>query len=353
MLPKLYVHIGAHKTGSTYIQKMCAEHEAELLDQGVLYLKAGRKYFGHHQFVDMVRGNVPIEEVRSLVADEVKGGFNSILISSENFEYIQEHEIKRLLSLFDYSECKVIYFFRNWNSMLHSMWQEEVKHGATSNFHMFVSEHIGFPLSSNILNFSLPLRKYAEVVGSKNLTISSYDVVCEGGDIFDYFLSVIGLKTPIEHPCERINAGLEAPVVECIRVLNSIAIARGFKPSILVRQLLLQMFLPAGVPGNLNALFAIMKRYVATSPDYGQCFAARTLFKDFYSEFASSFAHDLEMCRTAIKRPPHSLFVIDPNYLLEPQAREIIYDCWEPIEKALKTDGCLFEGCRGGSEEMK
>lgn len=332
---KVYIHIGSHKTGSTYIQKMCAEHESELSAQGVLYLKTGRKYFGHHQLVETVRGNVLVEDARALIADELRGNHKAILISSENFEDLKENEIDQLISLFGHCEFKVIYFFRNWSSLLHSMWQENVKHGATYNFHMFVSEHVGFPLSSNILNYSLPLRKYAKVLGLQNLTIASYDLVCEAGDLFDYFLSLIGVESKIGHICEQVNTGFHAPVVECIRVLNNIAITRKYKPSYLVRQSFLTNVLSAGVPDYLNNLFKIMNRYAVASPDYGQSFAARTLSKAFLSEFGPSIAHDLDKCRSAIACPHNGLYVIDPNYLLEPEVREIIFKCWRKIEKTL------------------
>lgn len=332
---KVYIHIGSHKTGSTYIQKMCAELETDLSVQGVLYLKTGRKYFGHHQLVDMIRGKVPIDNVRALIDDELKENYEAILISSENFEDLKENEIERLISIFGHWECKVIYFFRNWSSLLHSMWQENVKHGAAYNFHMFVSEHVGFPMSSNILNYSLPLRKYAKVLGLQNLTVASYDLVCESEDLFDYFLSLIGATSKIEHIYEQVNMGFHAPIVECIRVLNSIAIARGYTPSYLVRQSFLTNILSSGVPDYLNNLFKIMNRYAVSSPNYSQSFAARSLFKAFLSEFGSTIAHDHEKCSFVMTRPNNGLYMIDPNYLLEPEARELIFKNWRKIEKTL------------------
>jgi hypothetical protein len=332
---KVYIHIGAHKTGTTYIQKMCSEQKTILSSKGILYLKTGRKYFGHHDLMDVVRGESSCEETRLLIAEELKGNYKAVLISSENFEDLNEEEIKLLLSLFGECDFEILYFFRNWSPLLHSMWQENVKHGATHNFHMFVSEHIGSPTDSKILNFALPLREYAKIVGLGNLHVASYDLVCETGDLFDYLVSFIGIDSSIEHKCEKVNAGLSAPVIECIRALNCIAIASGYKPSCIVRQSFLDKVLSSAVPDYLNKLFSIMNLYMVTLPDYGQSFVARNLSKEFLSEFEDRIFHDLKKCRYSLSHPSDGLYVIDSNYLLEPEARELTFECWREIEKDL------------------
>jgi hypothetical protein len=225
-MAKLFLHIGPHKTGSTYIQKYCFENRDHLLSLGVNYPTAGRlehvSPYGQHETVAKVK---TLEQNNLDEYFSQFFGTATTLVSSQDFDGLTLEEIKKLGRSLAQVDVRIIYYRRNGLDLLPSHWQEEVKHGATSTLYQFISPHILSPLASKIMNPCIALNSYAGVFGKDRITIVDYDVALQKDGILQPLFELLGIeRPPVKH--EVINRSLEPDFTEIIRALNIIASQR-------------------------------------------------------------------------------------------------------------------------------
>ena len=87
----IYIHVGPHKTGTTYIQNILKTNQKILRDNGVLIPRAGMgiKDPAHHniawQFGDSKHYRPGLGGASEIISQSC--GFNKIIITSENFSF--------------------------------------------------------------------------------------------------------------------------------------------------------------------------------------------------------------------------------------------------------------------------
>ncbi len=133
MTQKLYVHIGLHKTGSTFIQNFCTANRDLLASQGICYPRSATKWKGHHVLAwsfgikhpHYSEADGSTEELTNAIKQEADG--SDILISSEDFEFMGPLEMKALRQNFQGFEIKIISYLRRQDSYLESTYAQHVR----------------------------------------------------------------------------------------------------------------------------------------------------------------------------------------------------------------------------------
>ena len=189
MSKRLILHVGPHKTGSTYLQKRLALHARDLARQGVTYPAHARNNLGHGAVVNYLRGwrrhtDLLTEETFAEIA-----AHETVLLSSENFVLLETDALQSLRRLFPDHDISVVFILRSLTSVLPSHWQETVKHGNDNTFITYLARAHGW--ISGDLSHVLPSRqlpRFATLFGRDALTVISYDhAVADGADVFDLF----------------------------------------------------------------------------------------------------------------------------------------------------------------------
>lgn len=82
---KLLVHIGLHKTGSTWLQHLLLDNRAALARAGFWYADTTNGYPAHHAAADvlLIGDGAPLAE---MVLDARRAGCHTVILSSENLE---------------------------------------------------------------------------------------------------------------------------------------------------------------------------------------------------------------------------------------------------------------------------
>lgn len=237
-MKKLYIHIGPHKTGSTYIQKALHDNASLLNECNLLYpLELIGPQWGHHKLV---------ESIRNRDEETVLDFFSSIdkdcLISSENFENLNKEDIEFfVLNTQNKFELEVIFVKRSFSDLIISNWQESVKHGSDEPWSSFVLSHILQPFSSVILNQLETVNLWKGY--AKYLHILNYDhIKDEGEDLVDKLIELTHIEISESLATKnRINASLNYVDVEIIRILNSLYIKEnGISPGTKIRDFYLK-----------------------------------------------------------------------------------------------------------------
>lgn len=229
-MKQVYIHIGLHKTGSTYIQKIFAANRDVLRAEGIHYPELGAEFlFGHHNFAwsyipgHVFKGTDTFSQTAFLTALK-KVDVENILISSEDFEFLERSHILALKqSLSDY-RTHVVMYVRNPVSALYSRWQESVKHGDLTSLLDYYRKTFNNPAP---MNYALVADTWANVFGSNAMKIVIYDnLLAEESNIALYFLNqVLGVSIQPETlsmPQGKVNVANGLGVIEVLRQLNEI-----------------------------------------------------------------------------------------------------------------------------------
>jgi hypothetical protein len=181
-MQQLILHIGTHKTGTTFIQRFLASIQEELLSEGILYPISGRPkatgthQFGHHLlgwsackmkgfdfFEDEQYWLDVLEEIHTVKP-------KMVVISSEAFGSCSPEQIVRVRKYFADFDVKVLIYLRNQFDFMVSWYKECVKSTMYEySFREFIPEHIYF------CDYDRLLKKWIEVFGKEQVEIKLYD----------------------------------------------------------------------------------------------------------------------------------------------------------------------------------
>jgi hypothetical protein len=254
------LHIGAHKTATTYIQLTLNALRDRLASNGVLYpsvWRAAEDNPGHAGLVQSIKaGN--FDQLRSQFDCINAQQFRVVLISAEDLEAVNDSQIDALRDLLDGSPVRVIYYVRRWSEALRSNWQESVKHGSLLTLPEFITGQMLNAGCSRILNFGATLDAYARVFGTESITVASYSQLVDSGiDVAQHFLATFLDMPDLELPIQgRPNASPNIFDTEMIRILNSIHRARSGTSSEQLRNWYLDHGRLLVVPPMLSAMRA-------------------------------------------------------------------------------------------------
>ena len=140
--PDVFLHIGAMKTGTSYLQQLLVENKQALAADGVLF--PGRTGWG-----DQVRG---VRDVLHLVADDemrvqMKGAWprlkdeisshdgRAALLSMEFMSFARPPRAAALVKSLAPSKVHVVLTVRDAARVLPAQWQESTQNRGTSSWH--------------------------------------------------------------------------------------------------------------------------------------------------------------------------------------------------------------------------
>lgn len=208
----IILHIGPTKTGSTSIQAMLAENQAELLEQGFLYPSTGRpkkqkgyilnrpsgcrRLYGpitaHHLLVwSLMREveEVNSEELLEILHREITdSSAHTAILSAEIFTRLRKHEIELLENLLKGHQIKIVAYQRDIFSRSLSRYTQAVKTGLFSgSFRDYIEAHSD---DAFVLERVIPV--WRKVFDEVHIEIKDFDVAKKKGIELD-FLCFIGL----------------------------------------------------------------------------------------------------------------------------------------------------------------
>lgn len=141
---RVYLHIGAPKTGTTYLQAVLARSRQGLRDRGVLYPPAVAD--AHHTAAWDLRGT----PAQRKDAQGIDGAWptlvtranawqgHTVIISTEMLVYCDDAQVATAVGAFD-AELHVVYTARDLVRQVPAVWQERIKNQQTLTYHEFLA----------------------------------------------------------------------------------------------------------------------------------------------------------------------------------------------------------------------
>jgi hypothetical protein len=139
---RVFLHIGAPKTGTTYLQAVCGRNREALAAHGIVYPDA----FGdaQHKAVwdlrgtpDQREGTRGIEGSWDRLVQIVNTAPADVLLSSEHFVFANRRQVERAVAALD-GEPHVVYTARDLVRQVPAVWQERIKNQKAVAYHDFV-----------------------------------------------------------------------------------------------------------------------------------------------------------------------------------------------------------------------
>lgn len=223
MLRRLYIHIGAHKTATTTIQRTCWQERATLAQHDVLYPETNIYHFGHHRLAfalksrrDPKRGDIPDfeEEMEALRNAIERADQSRILISSEAFFVMHRAKLKRLRAGLDGIDVRVIAFVRRQDDYLLSLYNQNARM-VGNDFNRPLRSHVANPRGiGGEISFLRWLNLWREAFGADAIHLLRY----EDRDPLAAALDIVGLPEGLITARNRVNVSPPAMVVEAVRL---------------------------------------------------------------------------------------------------------------------------------------
>lgn len=244
----ILIHIGVHKTATTFIQNLLWVEREMLLQHGILYPKAGILFNGHHRLggslINEMDANVlkRIEQPRfaliaeipcwqELVAEVDEHRPERLLISSEEFEwYARPAELAdHFGTIFPDATVRVAICLRRQDDYLESLYQEFVRSPGLRSKRTF---HEVFA-DPSIADYFKLIDRWAQAFGVNALKLATFEDFRQQGVLNAYinFLELPVAMMPRMHKHAagarvRERESLPAVCIEFLRLCNQVPISR-------------------------------------------------------------------------------------------------------------------------------
>jgi len=223
----LVLHIGLHKTATTYTQGLLAASRDRLLEQGVLYPTTGlvdkdgvgtRAGAGSGQAHFSRRGRQ--KALKDQLLAELPAGASTVLISSEEFTRgAPTPAPARLAARFSgFRSLRVILVLRRQDDWIESYYKQVVdqfNNYETRSFEDYVREK-----GMGLLDFHDRFGVWRDLVGPEHFHVLSYDDLADGTAICRRILELTGVEGPLLDSLDSVTV----PRYESVRSLDTLGL---------------------------------------------------------------------------------------------------------------------------------
>lgn len=214
----LDLHIGLHKTGSSYLQSMCVKNEAVLKQASVIYPNTGRIGDAHYLISQTTESGIGLKEQLESLYTECSG-FDHVLVSSEDLSHCfldrqkLDHFCRLARELF---HIRVIVYLRRQDELKESVYAQVVKDWYRGTIHD--ENHYEY---DHLKRLSI-LRSQVE---KGDLLVRRYRKREARDGIADDFFSIYGLTaSPRLEPVEPENTSLDRPTTALLSKVDKEAL---------------------------------------------------------------------------------------------------------------------------------
>ncbi len=341
-MTRFVIHIGPHKTGTTYLQCKFAAGRAQLARQGVLVPTIWSEMPhspGHHGIYSRVRqGEIDLLRQEFLDLNAPRDGI--VIVSSESLKDLTRAEVALFAAALPEGQVTVVYYCRRWSELLPSAWQENVKHGMDETLPAFLEQRTRTIRQSLLFNYGIVVGRYMAAFGERNVALVSYSNLADDGvDLATHFVSAFlplsaGRVDPDEWavPSSRPNVSMGAVDAEFIRVLNETHRRRGREPGSAIAE----WYLRAGADLSTGDLAAAMTGSLAEMEISDEAEGRDGLHAWLYARYGPSMVPPITVGR--LFTPRRNLYrVVSGDYLAAAGVGGLVEDAYRRFLSSQKS----------------
>lgn len=229
---RLVVHIGLHKTATTYVQNVLSSRRYDLLREGVLYPLAGSGLLargvdrpttntrdgaqsGHSWFTRSGDRQQPVAEL----LEELPVTVSTVLLSSEDFSLGLMTPSQYLERLSVFGTIDVVLVLRRQDTWIESFYKQVVdQYGnfETRSFDEYIAQE-----GRRLLDYHARFSPWRDAVGPDRFHVLSFDDLPGGGEaICRRLVQIAGVDGPL---LDNI-ASMDVPRYESVRAIDTLGL---------------------------------------------------------------------------------------------------------------------------------
>jgi hypothetical protein len=235
--PRVLVHIGEPKTGTTFLQQVMWSNRAELAAQGVVlpghhpqdHFRASQDLRGIEKRPDDPAGSWTGEW--EILAHQARQAPQAAVISHELFSAVDEQQAQRAVRSLQPAEVHVVLTVRDMASLLPAEWQETVKHRNDRSWEDWLSDVIDRESVDpdrrqwwfwRVHDTLAILRLWADHVPADRIHVIMTPPQGSGNSLlWERFAALLGVDPgAVDLSRARANTSLGLPEIEFLRRLN-------------------------------------------------------------------------------------------------------------------------------------
>ncbi len=212
--PRVILHIGSQKTGTTSIQGFLKTQTEALSEAGFHFVKAGRTNIAHNSIIQLIRKGKGEAVAEEILSEIVENSGKTCIISSEMF--FRKDMAEYFAKIFPAAlrlQTRVVVYIRRQDKYAESMYKQRVKNG---RYQGSPEEYAQTVVN---LHYGQTLSHFATAFGIRNLIVRPFErSLFPGGDVLQDFCRSTGIPLELgqkyQHP--SANATLSREVSELL-----------------------------------------------------------------------------------------------------------------------------------------
>lgn len=224
-MPRLYLHIGTHKTGSTAIQESLRRAKSKLLSEKIVFLpiQPSFKEIPRLSYLDkkiVLSIQAFLQKYERIFSKE-----HTFVMSYEDFSgnlmqgYRNAPIVARVLKeATEGFEVFIVVYLRRQDTFLESIYTQTVHEGGSDSFEKFIANY-----DSLFFDWYFLLRSYADQFGKERIFVRRYDKknLQDRNSLIDDFADIINSSALKQIEMQEIhNAGYSRDALEIARLCN-------------------------------------------------------------------------------------------------------------------------------------
>jgi hypothetical protein len=233
-LSRVLVHVGAPKTGTSFVQDLLFQHRESLAGQGILYPadRFDAHFLAALDLLELPWGGLERQAVGAWdeLAARVRGWDGTSIVSHEILATASRRQVARAIESFGDAEVHVVLSARDLVRQIPAEWQENVKHRRSLDYATFLERIMDPARQGKLASWFWGVQEVPDILArwGDDLDPGRVHLVTvppPGAPrdlLWQRFASVIGLDpSAYDTKSERANPSLGAPETDFIRRINA------------------------------------------------------------------------------------------------------------------------------------
>lgn len=222
-----HIHIGAHKVGSTSLQRFFALNSGLLEDLGIIYPDVGLGSAAHHPLAKAFTETKHVHEraeLKAALSDlAASNPDKTFLLSSEVFEFARPEGVRDLADAIAPHKAQILFYVRDFTRMIPSKYAQRTKTGGN---HKNFDEFLNIAHEMRWLSFTRLVSTWAQNFGWDAIRVQILDrETLVGGDLLRDAWAALGLPQDAFERCdpaslEPVNTSPNWVSLEAVREVN-------------------------------------------------------------------------------------------------------------------------------------
>jgi hypothetical protein len=228
----VYLHVGAPKTGTTYVQDLLFRNRERLAQEGLLYAadRFDDYFMAALDLLGLDWGGLGSEALGAWdrLIRRIRDWPGKVVISHEILASASDEQVQRAMVDLAPAEMHIVYSARDLGRQLPADWQETIKHQRSTSFATFLDEEVAdYEAGGNdwfwtVQSWPRVLRRWGDSITPSRVHMVTVPPVGSRHDLlWDRFRTLLGIQPDwCTIASDRANPSLGAAETSVLRAIN-------------------------------------------------------------------------------------------------------------------------------------